>query len=106
MVRAGKDVAINFQQVDRLATDAKEFTILVQHNGVTKSIPKEDFHDGRYEGGSRCVLDWLHAGEATHSAAANQVAFRSIKTGVLTSRVRIEKHDQKWRLVGEVVNKL
>ena len=38
-------MAVNLQQVERLATDAEEFAVLIQHNGVTEPISKEYSHD-------------------------------------------------------------
>ena len=52
------------------------------------------------------MCDWLHAGKAAHSATANQIAFRTLKAGVLAGRICIEKHDEKRCLDGEVVDEL
>jgi hypothetical protein len=51
-----------------------------------------------------CTSDGFHAGKTTHPAAANKVAFRPLITGMFTSRVGVEEHDQERHLDGEVIH--
>jgi len=73
---------------------------------VTKSVAKENFHDCGRKRGSQRSCDWLHAGKAAHPTTTNQVAFGTLKAGVLPGRVCIEEHDEKRCFDREIVDKL
>jgi hypothetical protein len=66
-------MTINFEKIEGFAADAKEFAVLVEDTGVAESISKHDFHDGRCKCCRRGVRNRFHAGEATHTTAADKV---------------------------------
>ncbi len=73
---------------------------------MTKSIAKQYFYDSGGKRGSRCSCYWFHAGKPAHPATTNQIAFRTLKAGVLAGRVCVEEHDKEGCFDGEIVDKL
>jgi hypothetical protein len=72
---------------------------------MTKSIAKQYFHDSRGERGSQCSCYWFHAGKSAHPTTTNQIAFGTLKAGVLAGRVCFKEHDKEGCFDGEIVDK-
>ena len=50
VISTRKDVTINLKEVDSFFEDAKEFTVLVQHNSVAETKGQLDLHNTQSKG--------------------------------------------------------
>ncbi len=98
-------MTIDFEEVQGLRADAKELAVFVEHSCMAKVISEKNAHDGGGKSGGRGIGDRFHAGKTAHSAAANKVHIRTLKTSVFACIVCIKVHYQKWGLDWEVVDK-
>jgi hypothetical protein len=98
-------MTIDFEEVQGLAADAKELAVFVKHSCMAKAILEKNAHDGGGKSGGRGIGDSFHAGKTAHSAAADKVRVRTLKTSVFAHSVCVKVHYQKWSLDWEVVDK-
>ncbi len=77
-----ENMTIDFEEVQGLTADAKELAVFVKHSCMAKAVSEKNAHDGGGKSGGRGIGDRFHAGKTAHSAAANKVRVRTLKTSV------------------------
>jgi hypothetical protein len=99
-----ENMTIDFEEVQGLTADAKELAVFVEHSCMAKAVLEKNAHDGRGKSGGRGIGDRFHAGKTAHSAAANKVSGRTLKTSMFARSVCVKVHYQKCSLYWEVVD--
>jgi hypothetical protein len=100
-----ENMTIDFEEVQGLTADAEELAVFVKHSCMAKVVLEKNAHDGGGKSGGRGIGDRFHAGKTAHSAAANKVRTRTLKTSVFARSICVKVHYQKWSLDWEVVDK-
>ncbi len=95
-------MTIDFEEVQCFTADAKELAVFIEHSCMAKSVSEKNTHNRGGKSGGRGIGDRFHAGKTAHSAAANEVHVRALKTSVFARSVCVKVHDQEWSLTGRL----
>jgi hypothetical protein len=64
MVGTAEYVAVDLEEVQSFAANAKELAVFIQHNIVAEAIPKDDLHYCRGRCGSISIADGFYCAKA------------------------------------------